>query len=522
MPTLTLIPALNDYNSTSQSAQNGLTSAIQSLKTHAKEEFECPICLDPLTPLTHQAQEDTRSDESDSDSSHGSDEGSDDDEFGWQRQGNGTYQHHNYYGVDDEEHVEENDERRHNNKNDHDNEIHQYDNESNDLQIHDEEQPTLTHIDAFNLVQPTNDDTRDDGCGSAVMPAASLVRIKKRPRETTSSSSIERRGPRSKKQAKKRPQSALHETAEVAGTTAQTPLVRRSLKSAMAKAREGTFQDTSARAGSEVHVEETDGYLMPILDHGHDDHDKDGKKGIVAKPSPQRTIKSFDQHFTDLMGFKEKFGHCKVRRMQSGKYHSLGHWCNNLRMSYKQIQKGETSHMKLTQENIRQLEDEGFKWDLSTSITFDKWFAELMKFKKKFGHCVPPSKSCDEYQSLGNWCSNTRVAYKKIQNKQKSNHILTEEMIRQLDDAGFRWSVFKTFDDRYAELMKYKEKKGHCNPTQKRTGAEYQSLSIWCSNMRASYKKMQKNETPHHKLTEEMIRQLEDAGFKWSLKTHVM
>ena len=79
-----------------------------------------------------------------------------------------------------------------------------------------------------------------------------------------------------------------------------------------------------------------------------------------------------------------------------------------------------------------------------------------------------------------------------------------------------------TFDDRYAELMKYKEKKGHCNPTQKRTGAEYQSLSIWCSNMRASYKKMQKNETPHHKLTEEMIRQLEDAGFKWSLKTHVM
>ena len=92
-----------------------------------------------------------------------------------------------------------------------------------------------------NLMQPTNDGNGDDGYGSPVMPAASIpaskvTRSKKRSREAASS--IERRDPRnartqtrSKKRAKG-PHSALHETSEVAGTTAQTPVVRRSSRSA--------------------------------------------------------------------------------------------------------------------------------------------------------------------------------------------------------------------------------------------------------------------------------------------------
>jgi len=90
-------------------------------------------------------------------------------------------------------------------------------------------------------VQPTN-----DGNGSPVIPATSKVaRSKNRSRET----SVERRGPRhvraqitrSKKRGK-HPHSTLHERSEVAGTKAQTPVVRRSLRSATIKAREGTFK----------------------------------------------------------------------------------------------------------------------------------------------------------------------------------------------------------------------------------------------------------------------------------------
>jgi len=43
--------------------------------------------------------------------------------------------------------------------------------------------------------------------------------------------------------------------------------------------------------------------------------------------------------------------------------------------------------LKLTQENIQQLEDAGFKWSVSTPRTFDERYAELMKYKEKVGHC---------------------------------------------------------------------------------------------------------------------------------------
>ena len=268
------------------------------------------------------------------------------------------------------------------------------------------------------LVQRTN-----DGNGSPVMPATSIAtskmtRSKKRSRET----SVEIRSPRhlraqttrSMKRAKHphstlhetseeadttaqtpvvrrsmrsatikaregtfkgtrggHPHSTLHETSEVAGTTAQTPVIRRSSRSATIKAREGTFKGT--RGGSEVPVEEADDNCMPIhgddespLDYADADHDEDGRQGIVAKSARQGSseIKSFDERFTALIGFKQKFGHCNVQRKKSGEYQSLGKWCSHLRTAYKKIHKRETPDRKLTQENIRQLEVEGFRWSI--------------------------------------------------------------------------------------------------------------------------------------------------------------
>jgi len=187
-----------------------------------------------------------------------------------------------------------------------------------------------------------------------------------------------------------------------------------------------------------------------------------------------------------------------------------------LRTSYKKIQKRETPNYKLSEENIRQLNDAGFKWSMSTSSMYDERFAELMKFKEKIGHCNVPHTKSGEYQLLGNWCNHLRTSYKKIQKSETPNYKLTQENIQQLEDAGFEWSLLITFDERYAELMKYKEKFHHCNVPQKGS-IEYPSLGMWCSNLRKIYKKIQNRDTTNCKLTEENIRQLEDAGFKWSL-----
>jgi len=133
--------------------------------------------------------------------------------------------------------------------------------------------------------------------------------------------------------------------------------------------------------------------------------------------------------------------------------------------------------------------------------------------------CLQMSCRTGEYPSLGKWCITMRTSYKKIHKNERSRNKLTQENIRQLEDAGFKWSLttHRTFDERYAELMKFKEKVGHCNVPQ--TSGEYQSLEKWCNDLRTTYKKIQNNETPLRKLTQENFQQLEDARFNWSLRS---
>jgi len=376
------------------------------------------------------------------------------------------------------------------------------------------------------LVHPINDVTGDHGNGilaatATEIPTSAVVGGKKRSCEAASSTHNLRTQTMSKKKNK-----LSHSTEEEAGTTARPRVVTRAARRATAKAHEGTFEGTSRGIEAEeeanddfipVHVVEEDG---PPLDNDDTDHDEDGNKSIVAERDQQghSAIQSFDERFKALMDFKQKFGHCYVPGTKSGGYQSLGKWCSHLRWCYKKIPKGETCRQKITREMMQQLDDAGFKWSLSTIRTFDERYAELMKYKEKFGHCNVPQKKPGEYKSLGEWCDKMRQSHKKIQKGETPKANLTPENMQQLDDAGFKWSVTtsRTFDERCAELMKYKGNNGHCDVPQRKSGG-YLSLGNWCNTLRVSYKKIQKNETPKNKLAEENIRQLEDAGFKWSL-----
>ena len=85
--------------------------------------------------------------------------------------------------------------------------------------------------------------------------------------------------------------STVHETSEEAGTSAQPRVLRRSTRRAMTKAHEGTFEGT--RRGIQAEGE-ADGDSMPVVEEdgppvndGHDDHDEDGDRIIVAERDPQ-------------------------------------------------------------------------------------------------------------------------------------------------------------------------------------------------------------------------------------------
>jgi hypothetical protein len=137
-----------------------------------------------------------------------------------------------------------------------------------------------------------------------------------------------------------------------------------------------------------------------------------------------------------------------------------------------------------------------------------------MAFKAKNGHC---DVSCTgENGSLGKWCSRLRVSYNKMQNNQKPHTKLSDAQIQRLNDAGFKWSLQKAksgFDERFDDLMAFKVKYGHCNVSKR---GENASLGHWCCTLRGSYKKIQNNQKPPTKLSDERIQRLNDAGFKWS------
>ena len=138
-----------------------------------------------------------------------------------------------------------------------------------------------------------------------------------------------------------------------------------------------------------------------------------------------------------------------------------------------------------------------------------------MAFKAQYGHC--DVSRTGENASLGQWCSALRRSYKKIQNNQKPNIKLSDEQIQRLTDAGFKWSIRKAnsgFDDRFNDLITFKAKYSHCNVSH----GEDPSLGAWCSQLRGSYKKMQNNQKPNIKLSDEQIQRLNDAGFTWSLR----
>ena len=145
---------------------------------------------------------------------------------------------------------------------------------------------------------------------------------------------------------------------------------------------------------------------------------------------------------------------------------------------------------------------------------YKKMYDDLMSFKAKYGHCDVTRTG--ENTSLGSWCSNLRVSYKKIQNNQKPNIKISDEKIQRLNDAGFKWSRQGNFHNRFNDLMAFKAKYGHCDVPF--TG-DYISLGHWCSEMvRSSYKKIQNNQKPNMKLSNEQIQRLNDAVFKWSLR----
>ena len=173
-----------------------------------------------------------------------------------------------------------------------------------------------------------------------------------------------------------------------------------------------------------------------------------------------------EKKFVELEQFKEMHGHCNVPRDPKT---PLRYWLDKVRTAYTDLKEGRPS--TLTEEQISRLTNLGFVLKSKiTQISFndyvDQW--KLFKAENPSGNRGPPSTS-----SLGIWIARMRRKYKEYQKGLKTT--ITAAQVTRLDEIGFQWKSRhthlnydnkkrqppKTFEQRYAELVEYKQNYGN-------------------------------------------------------------
>ena len=124
--------------------------------------------------------------------------------------------------------------------------------------------------------------------------------------------------------------------------------------------------------------------------------------------------------FLVLLLFKMEHGHYNVPYRWSVKP-KLAQWVRHQRNAY---QKG-----KLSQDRTKKLEDLGLVWR-RVETAWNEMYEKLNRYKDLFGNCnVPAGWKVDP--QLGNWVNTQR--------KRKKQGLLSEDLIKRLDEVGFRW-----------------------------------------------------------------------------------
>ena len=202
----------------------------------------------------------------------------------------------------------------------------------------------------------------------------------------------------------------------------------------------------------------------------------------------------WSRRYAELEDFSKIHGHCNVPTRNG----DLGKWVSH--------QRNRKKSGNITPEQETLLKSIGFNWGTNLP-SWESRFSDLSKFKTEHGHCNVP-RSCNEFPTLGSWIAVQRVKRRK--------GLLSESQIKALDELGFIWNAgktkteksTKTWEESFAELIRFKEMHGHCNVPRSYTASD--SLALWVSNQRAKKKR--------GVLLLEREKRLHSIGFEWKLR----
>lgn len=217
----------------------------------------------------------------------------------------------------------------------------------------------------------------------------------------------------------------------------------------------------------------------------------------------------------ELREFAEREGHVRVPKHYKDNP-QLGRWTATQRTQYRYYQEGKPS--KLDDEQVRLLEEVGFKWcdeNKTHGPRLEKWkqrLEELREYQEQHDTIGVPQT---DYSPLSTWYRYQRVQYQLY--KEGSASSLTDDQVRLLEALGidkFQDIRDQKFDRLLQELKDFRSEHGHCRVPQQYSPNS--SLGTWVSTVRQQYLKAQETGEAHPRLTDERIEQLVEVGFDFS------
>ncbi len=205
---------------------------------------------------------------------------------------------------------------------------------------------------------------------------------------------------------------------------------------------------------------------------------------------------SWEEHYQNLVSFKQKYGHCQVSS-EDETTKTLGRWVGTQRKK----------HLRLDQTKVDLLNELGFDWKIEPGKSLvkqmkqhatsrEKWwrnYHKLSSFKQHYGHLRVGQSKDQKWKPLYIWISRQRS------NWQKGS--LEEEQITALKKIGFDKERPRSWEENYQYLQDFKQRHGHCQVSK----AEDNVLSNWVAYQR----KNQAN------LNNDQIRKLDELDFEW-------
>ena len=187
--------------------------------------------------------------------------------------------------------------------------------------------------------------------------------------------------------------------------------------------------------------------------------------------------------------FKQEFDR-EPKSIEVYKDMNLGNWVFGRRQDYK---KG-----VLSQERIKMLEEVGFVFDNINELQWNSNFELYKEFKQEFDR-EPKRNEFYKNINIGTWEREQRRSYKESK--------LSSEKIKMLEEAGFVFDnkLELQWNSMFELYKEFKQEFGR-EPKQKEVYKD-RKIGNWLSDRKRNYKQ--------GKLSEERIKLLEDAGFKF-------